>query len=233
MVLFNLFFYSCQNESKLSKATYFDSNKWQKIEIPLGKNAYAIFGDIDDTLVVSTFYSVFFSVDNAVSWKESYKFNGAVNQFLEKNDTLYALLGRDWKNREVSSAGICSYFSLNKGVTWKPINNSKQISITGLVGFVQSKTGVQYRLLDNYIGLNGDLNTLYASNSDIERKINNVWTKIDPPTFNKFYNLHLDKKNRLYIAGTSYELDKKSKILTGSKLNNPAIVYISKKPFPK
>lgn len=77
----------------------FDDPNWIRLEISKGKEAHAIFGNLDDTLVVSTLTSVYQTIDKGKTWKEIKANNQPVYGFFAKQDTVFALMANSLKNQ--------------------------------------------------------------------------------------------------------------------------------------
>jgi hypothetical protein len=64
---------------------------WIKLEIPAGREAYAIAGDLDKTLLVTTWTKAYYTSDKGKTWQESKNFNGHVPGLFERNDTIFSM----------------------------------------------------------------------------------------------------------------------------------------------
>ena len=102
-----------------------DLQDWTTLIIPNGREAYAIAGSIDDTLLVTTMMSAYYTTDGGDTWQESPDFQGLVPDVVERNDTVYALRAfgslKDYAGPPFLAdqvyAGLADQYTTNYGVT--------------------------------------------------------------------------------------------------------------------
>ncbi len=235
--LFLLLLISCEENEP--NAVERDLLGWTEIIIPNGREAHAITGSIDDTLLVTTMMSAYFTTDGGATWQESPDLGGTVFDVLERNDTVYALwafgsiidyIGPPFI-AEQEYAGIGSEFTTDYGTTWHHNTNHNQHDIISPIGLDTSASGVTYRIKDNITPLNSDTTSYRVNYSTVEMYYQGAWQTIDFPFEYELNNLYVDDDNRLYVsAGTwQYVLDNQ---ITGPDEQYPGLVYIYQEPVP-
>ncbi|MBC7921915.1 MAG: hypothetical protein H7Z75_12600 [Ferruginibacter sp.] len=74
---------SCKKED----SPVMEDPDWIRLEVPTGREAYAIAGDIDKTLLVTTWTKAYYTTDRGKTWQESKDFQGPVPGLFVHNDT--------------------------------------------------------------------------------------------------------------------------------------------------
>lgn len=225
-----IFLSSCAKKDVVEVPPKFNNPNWDRIEIANGKEAHAVYGNIDGTLMVSTIYAVNQTTDKGKNWREIKRNNQPVYGFLIKKDTIFALTANFLKTQ--SNQPIASYsdsFTSDNGLTWKSADqfnvskDRKQEYAT-----VHLNNQVTLRIKENLEPINGNPNHSYVLKSDVEIIKNGTTELLDLPFNNQITNLYVDEKGRLYISATSAIHDKNSGKYLNYEKDQPAIVYISK-----
>ncbi|WP_443939113.1 hypothetical protein [Pedobacter sp. MW01-1-1] len=221
---------SCDKKNIFDEPQTFNDPNWIRIEIADGKEAHAVYGSIDDTLMVSTLDAIRQTTDKGKTWRLAKTNNQPIYSFLAKADTIFALKANFLKSQSNQAiASYSDYFSLNNGVTWLNadiFDVSKQRSQE--YGIVHPNNQITLRIKENLEPINGNPAYNYVLKSDIEIIKNGTTKILDIPFNNQITNLHLDKKGRLYISATSSIHDKTSKKYADYEKAGSAIIYISK-----
>ena len=59
---------SCAKKEVPDEPVTFNDPNWMRIEIPDGKEAHAVYGSIDDTLMVSTLTEIYQTTNKGKTW---------------------------------------------------------------------------------------------------------------------------------------------------------------------
>lgn len=227
IILFLFLFYSCNNKKNAIIAPQFDEANWSRIVFKGEEEATAIFGNIKTKLFVSTANKVYSTIDQGKTWEVSLNRFGPIYDFLAKSDTIYAFSGRSWNTDGLSSAEICQFFTIDNGKNWKTIQNSYQAQLTKNIGIIENGN-FGYQLKDNYIPKENNVNSWLRGYSEIQIDESNIKRNISLPLNNFYLNIHLDERGYLYLATSTCDL-----VNWNCKEKPDAVVYVSKKPFPR
>lgn len=229
-ILFALFtLFSCEVNDAEPVSLKEDLGDWILLKIPNGREAYAISGSIDDVLIVTTHTKVYRTEDSGKTWKEGADFQGPMPGLIERNDSLFILAGHSqFENYEYAS--VCNHFSTDKGLTWQRDIEGIYSRLEVKIKYVQADLGIQYKIKNNTSKI-GNSVTSYINPSDIEKITNNGSDKLRIPFDYILNNLHLDDKNRLYVAASNGTVNE-DRTVTSVGEGSPALVFISKNPLP-
>lgn len=221
---------SCKKSDKaeeINKETTFLNDKWDRIRIPDGGQVQAVAGSIDDTLVVSTLYNTYLVTKKGTAFTlTSRHLNNTPGLYVIK-DTIYALSGSSYDAKfENHYAGLPSYYTVNKGVTWHPASHKASLYIQ--TGVVVSETNVMIKL-NYHVGAdkNGKGSNFVLKTSITTKQENGETFLLDHPVVDEQpINLHLDEKDRLYIlTGGSFN---EAGVYLSPSISSPAYIYITK-----
>ncbi|SHG61607.1 beta propeller repeat protein [Pedobacter caeni] len=224
------FLSSCAKKEVPDQPLSLDDPNWTKIEIADGKEAHAVYGSIDDTLMVSTLTEIYLTTDKGKTWLKTKTNHQPVYGFLSVKDTIFALQAitmKDMNNQRLATFG--SYFSLDKGFTWdwcSKFNISEKRSKAYATVSLDNQTEI--KLKENLEPIGGNPNHNYVLKSEIEVVKNGSSKILQVPFDNQITNLHLDKSGRLYVSATNDIHDKKTGKYLSTEKNRPAIIFISK-----
>lgn len=230
LFIFSLILIACtdQDVSPVVETGFNDPN-WLKLEIPNGREAYAITGSIDDTLLVTTWTKAYYTADQGETWKESYDFHGPVPGLLERNDTIFSLEGHGQDLQGFEYASIAQYFTLDHGNRWKYTYHPQ---LRQRIGVVTSSSGTEYFLKKNITPFSPGSTSGYVNPTDIMKRSAAGVEGISFPYKHNIQNLYIDSESRLYIAASGGIYDEKTNTFSCCVNDAPAIVYVSKRPIP-
>ena len=222
---------SCAKKEAPDVPPTFNDPNWTRIEIAEGKEAHAVYGSIDDTLMVSTLTEIYQTTNKGKTWQKTKINHQPIYGFLSVKDTVFALEANSLKDKANQRlATFSQYFSLDKGFTWERCSKydiSEKRSQEYATIFLDNE--VKIRIKENLEPINGNPNHNYILKSDIEVLKNGFSEILKVPFNNQLTNLHVDKLGRLYVSATRSIHDKKTGKSFSAEKNEPAIVYISKK----
>ena len=206
---------------------------WIRLEIPTGREAYAIAGDIDKTLLVTTWSKAYYSTDRGKTWTLSRDFQGPVPGLLVRNDTTFSMqsYASDWQGNLLGSSMV-QYFTPDYGRTWLHYFQYYKgyLDYIKPIGRVESTTGIVYSIQENTTPRSA--NSFYVNPSALTRADKFGRQTLRFPFKHKLTNLSLDAQNRLYVAasGGTYQPDNNTFLCCTDAM--PAVVYVSRKPLP-
>jgi hypothetical protein len=235
--LFLLLFVSCK-EDEPNVVSEEELLGWAKVIIPNGREAHTIAGSIDDTLLVTTMMTAYFTTDGGETWQESPDFGGTVFDVVERNDTVYALWATGQRNyvgppfiADQNYASLANQYTTDYGSTWQWNTNQNYHDMISPVGIATSESGVTYRIKDIITPLNPDTTSYRTNYSTVEMYHQGSWQTIEFPFEYVLNNLHVDEDNRLYVSASTwqYVLDNQ---IQGPDESYPGLVYIYQEPVP-
>lgn len=231
-IVYLLLFLSCKKTEtdRSNDEIKFDDSIWNRISVPNAGEIHAVAGNLDDTLLVTTMTKAYFTVDRGLTWKESKNFNGPVPGLLTIKDTIYALLATSTdETSKKSYAGISSYYTLNRGLTWSlsSYSNRYRSMQTGM-----AMTSNKYAFRLNYhsgsdINGRGSSYVLRTTISKADNNGNDI--SFSHPIDKQPLNLYIDSKDRLYVACSGGEITKLGTII-GPSVFDTAYIYVTKGP---
>jgi len=222
---------SCKKDNKSPVVTNQPDPNWIRLEIPNGKAAYAVAGNIDDTLLVTTWTKAYFTADQGKTWQESKNFNGPIQSLYTNKDTVMSLLLAGGLELEGTlKASVAQFYTLDMGKSWNRYLNyqraQKIIMPIGIVQSAQNKTTYQLKYNTKPASANS---TSYIHDPTTILRDGNA---LELPFKVRIRNLYMDSKDRLYVAasGGIYNQDKDA--FTFNEGNTPAVIYVSRKELP-
>ncbi|MEZ2335672.1 hypothetical protein AB6735_08545 [Mucilaginibacter sp. RCC_168] len=221
---------SCKKDKSPVITNQEDPN-WIKLEIPHGNTAYAIAGNIDDTLLVTTYTKAYFTTDKGKTWQESKNFNGPIQGLYTNKDTVMSLLLTGGLELEGTlKASVVQFYTLDMGKTWnRYLDYQRAQQITKPIGVVQSaQNKVTYELKYNTKPVSANSNAYTHGPTTILRDGNTF----DFPFKLRIENLYMDSNDRLYVAASGGVYDKEKDMFIFNESNTPAVIYVSRKALP-
>ncbi len=206
--------------------------EWNRIKIPGDEVVNAVFGNVDDTLVVMTSYNLYFSTDQGRSWTHTFEANQGLSTLYYKSDTLVAYAG--WHRQMLEGVPGVAYqesgmspfvYSTDNGQTWNykvPIHFR---DIYPPIGYVEdTKRDVVYRIKDIYKELE------YSSSKELEynvilKECSNNLAHVDFPIQSYIENLYIDETDRLYVCLGHYWKYYKEVGEGKVIVENPGVIY--------
>jgi hypothetical protein len=229
---------ACQDRAAKSPAPAEDPD-WIRLEIPKGREANAVYGNLDSLLVVTTYKDAYYTTDKGATWHKSFDFATEKQALVARHDTLVALskATSDGRGNQVAVRG--EYYSPDRGRTWTGALSTTQYYAYGRlrqrVDSVQAN-GVAYQFKLNYSPVTPGSNSFYAEPSDLRKTQAGRQTTVRLPAKHVLRNVYLDAQNRLYVAVASCQhrnsLTECADCQPGNGLQSPAVVYVSRKPLP-
>ncbi|MBT2591641.1 hypothetical protein J7E50_15530 [Pedobacter sp. ISL-68] len=222
---------SCAKKEVPDVPKTFSDPKWTRIEIANGREAHAVYGNIDDTLMVSTLTEIYQTIDQGKTWRKVKVNNQPIYGFLSVKDTIFALQANSLKDKDNQKlATFSQYFSLDKGFTWDrctkyDISEERSQEYTA----VTVSNQVKIKIKENLEPINGNPDHNYILKSDVNILKNGFSEILQLPFDNQLTNLHVDKLGRLYVSATRVVHDKKTGKALYAEKTEPAIIYISKR----
>lgn len=222
---------SCKKDNKSPVVTDQEDPNWIKLEIPKGNAAYAVAGNINDTLLVTTLTTAYFTTDKGKTWQESKNFNGPIQGLYTNKDTVMSLLLTGGLELEgTAKASLAQYYTLDMGKSWNrylDYHRAQQIIIPiGIVQSAQSK--ITYELKYNTKPVSANSNAYTHGPTTILRD----GKSIDLPFKVRIENLYMDSNDRLYVAAAGGVYNQEKDAFTYNGDNTPAVVYVSRKAMP-
>ncbi|RCR70539.1 hypothetical protein [Larkinella punicea] len=224
---------SCdQNTSSVTPA---EDPDWIKIEVPNGREVYAIAGDLDKTLLVTTWTKAYYSVDKGKTWQESKDFNGPVPGLLVRNDTTFSMEARSFDQQgKLLGSSLIHYFTTDYGKNWKSYFKfyKEYMDTIKPVGMVKSAEGIIYTIKENKTPTAPGSSSYYINPGEIVKQNGLSQSLVRFPYKLNLMNLHLDTQGRLYVAasGGSYQPERNTFYCCPENL--PGIIYVSKRRIP-
>lgn len=229
-IAFMMVFSACSKEKTMEKTQVFNDPNWTRVEIPDGREAHAVYGDLDGTLMVSTFTSIYQTIDKGKTWTKTKENHQPVYGFLSVKDTIFALEANFLKDKsDQRMASYSSSFSLNNGLNWLQADQYKvNKDRKQPLAFISLLNQIIISLKEHLEPISGNANASYVLKNSIE--INNLGKTqiLNVPFDNQITNLYIDNKGRLYVSATNAIHDKDSGKYIETEDSGAAIIYISK-----
>lgn len=229
LFILNLFVIACSSDDEVKEEVFNDPD-WLKLEIPNGREAYAIAGSLDDTLIVTTWTKAYYTVDEGKTWIESFDFQGPVMGLLEVNDTIFSLSATGSDELGNRCASLAQRFTLNMGNTWKYTYHPNLVK---RIGFAESLQGTEYYLKENLTPTAPGASSFYVNPTDVMKKsTTGIEENISFPYKHNILNLYVDSDDRLYIAASGGQYQEETNTFLCCEPDWAAIVYVSRKSKP-
>ncbi|MBB6128897.1 beta propeller repeat protein [Mucilaginibacter lappiensis] len=222
---------SCKKDNKSSIVTTPEDPNWIKLEIPNGEAAYAVAGNIDGSLLVTTKAKAYFTTDQGKTWQESKNFNGPIQGLYANKDTVLALLATGGLELEGTlKASIAQFYTLDMGKSWnRYLDYQRAQKISKPIGIVQSaQNKVTYELKYNTKPVSANSNAYTHGPTTILRD----GKSIGLPFKVRIENLYMDSNDRLYVAASGGVYNQEKDAFTFNASNTPAVIYVSRKALP-
>jgi hypothetical protein len=221
---------SCKKDNKSPVVTNQEDPNWIKLEIANGNAAYAVAGNIDDTLLVTTKAKAYFTTDKGKTWQESKNFNGPIQGLYVSKDTVFALFTTGGLELDGTlKASLTQFYTLDLGKTWnRYMNYERSLKMSKLIGIVQSANKITYALKYNTKPVSANSNAYVHGPTTILRDGNTL----NFPFKAQIENLYMDSNDRLYVTASGGVYNKEKDTFTFNGDNIPAVVYVSRKALP-
>ena len=198
---------------------------WIQLKIPEAREAYAVFGDLDQTLVVTTAVGkAYFATDKGKTWQVSHDFRGVIFGLYYTQDTLFALHGHSQSQSEANtSASLAQHYSLDSGKIWHDYYDWRKNELRQPLGIDTTTVGNIYQIKEN-VAPDG-----YVNPSEILKRNSKGTIEFSFPYAHHLHNLYLDSSNRLYVAAAGDRHNEEDNTLFCCF---DALIYVSKQPLP-
>ena len=232
---------ACQRHSaETPTPTPAEDPDWIRLEIPGEREAPAVAGSLDGTLLVTTYTHAYVTADQGRTWQQTKNFFGSVEGLVTRHDTVVALRSvvGDLYDKSAVHAEL---FTTDYGRTWQDITSITDprgtlARLRQSVGRVQAINGPAYRVKFNYTPFAPGSSSYYSEPSDLVKIEGGSQTTLRAPAKLVFRNLQLDARNRLYVTAASCAhrtaLTDCPDCQPGNGQQSPAVVFISRKPLP-
>lgn len=233
LILFTILISCKKTDPEVITPAVSEDPDWIKLEIPGGREAYSVAGDIDKTLLVSTLEKAYYTTDKGKTWLESRNFQGPIPGLLVRNDTTFALNFFSHDSNGNAAAWDPQYFTPDYGKTWLSYHQYYKNYMDDLlpIGAVESKEGIKYFIQDHATPVPGaGYSTVNPSEiKSIDKKGEHT---VRFPFKQRLINLYLDPNNRLYVASSGGTYQPESNSFYCCTPEMPGIVYVSRQPLP-
>jgi hypothetical protein len=222
-VLLSISLFACQKE-KNEIIEIQQNSDWYILTSPDDNSIKGVYGDIDQTLTITTGPKIYQTTDKGKTWSTSnFVGNQGLFGFLAKEDTLLALStksGRKFLGDEINYyAKDPRYFSLDHGNTWIYYNNLHDSdSLTIPMNRILSPSGTVYQIRDVLVGNTGNLI------GSIESSAGN---KLTLPKMHYIQSLYFDSKSRIYVSTDAPVCKTGNRLVPCGPTNG--VLYISKR----
>ena len=223
---------SCNNSEDIDPINDNQLQDWLTLEIPEGREAFAIAGEISNTLLVTTWTKAYYSTDSGQTWIESFNFSGHVWALLERNDTTFALISVPFTQADsIWQVGLCQRFTTDYGRTWERDKTGTYTDLTHTIGLDTSAMGIAYRVRRKYELMEGSTTIYFTNPPTVEKQENGDWRTLNFPLKRQFNNLHIDTNDYLYLAASSGTFNESNRYV-GADTGTPALIYVSRSALP-
>ncbi|WKN43509.1 hypothetical protein [Tunicatimonas pelagia] len=222
VVLIALLCLSCEEKEEVKVDDSDTYEDWIKLTIPDEREAFAVFGDIDRTLTVTTWTESYFTRDRGNTWKMSHDFQGSVVGLLMNNDTLFALHATRTDSLGNKSAVLAQHYSLDTGQTWHSYHDDYVNQYIKQMDTDTTSQGIVYELRKN-------VTDNYVNPSDLLRSDGAFSSPVDVPFKHYFHDVYVDQNDRVYVAASGDQHNPEDNTLVCCF---DALLYVSKHPNP-
>ncbi|MBO0939123.1 hypothetical protein J2I47_21390 [Fibrella sp. HMF5335] len=205
---------------------------WTVIRAPENKTIMGVWGDLDNTLLISTLSAIYRSTDRGANWQLVLKQSIGMFNVKAYRDTLFTLTSLV-NGRYLTSA---DNYSIDDGKTWLPYRRyNPMFELTNVVDNspaflsinpVTTTSGETYRIRRQFF----PDSTATLGSFRTPGVITTTNRRINLPVSHQLESLYIDGKNRLYITGSDNVCEEQPtfRFCNGGR----GVVYISKKPIP-
>jgi hypothetical protein len=213
-------FFSCEEGAEPTANDADTHQDWIKLSIPGEREALAVFGDIERTLVVATWYGTYFSKDSGNTWQKSPGSRSGVVGLLSANDTLFAMHATLTDSVGNKSATEAQHYSLDSGQNWQVYRQARQHSQP--MDRDTTSQGTVYEVRMN-------VTNNYVNPSDLLRTDGGFTSTVEVPFKHHFHEVYVDQNDRVYVAVAGDRHNPEDNTLTCCY---DALLYVSKAPNP-
>ena len=208
--------------------------RWMKLSIPKQiRGVSAIYGDIDDTLVVATTYSIYLTADKGQTWEMVHDPKSGISGFHMHQGELMAFSNMG------EMAFLPAFFSMDYGKTWTGLRHFPEVDYDQ---FRRNRSEVAVSTEEYYkIEPQADAITDEAYGRPLRqpdkliRVVNDMPAEVYFPFRRDLNYIYMDAKKRLYIGaeGTEFEWHVNGNDRIYPTTTDKALIYISREPADK
>ncbi|MEM9675740.1 MAG: hypothetical protein AAF992_24325 [Bacteroidota bacterium] len=213
---------SCEDSEEAPVADSDEYRDWIKLAIPDEREAHAVFGDIEQTLTVTTWTKSYFTQDGGNTWTMSNDFGGTVVGLLMDRDTLFALHATRTDSLGNKSAASAQHYSLDTGQTWHSYFYDHKTQYEKPMDVDTTSQGTIYEIRMN-------VTNNYVNPSDLLRTDGRFTSTVDVPFKHHFHDVYVDQNDRVYVAVAGDRHNPEDNTLVCCY---DALLYVSKAPKP-
>ncbi|RQP13589.1 MAG: hypothetical protein EAS52_19215 [Parapedobacter sp.] len=209
---------------------------WMKLSLTgQQRGVSAIYGSIDDTLVVATMYRIYITTDRGASWQLVSEANVGISGFYMVDGELCAFSTFRFEGED-EFATTPFLYSVDHGRTWSS-NRKFGYQVYDTIRRIRDRVSVEgegYYRIDNNLQLtdNSGMSFVHGPNSIIKGREGFEESVYFP--FKRYLNyLHLDGSGRLYAGAesTRFEAVVEGNVRIFPAHSDSAILYVSRKPI--
>jgi hypothetical protein len=206
---------------------------WYTMRSPDNRSIEAVWGDIDNTVVISTMFNLYRSVNKGRDWEAVFSISSGMMGLTNYRDTLFVTTGTR-SDGYYSQLINPTAFSVDLGKSWSAYRRFNPVF--DLSGYstvkniynnpVTAANGETYRIWRQYL----DDSTKSSRRFITPGVVTKSGRRIDVPKLHQLSTLALDSKGRLYVAGSDEVcgLDPSFRFCNGGR----GVVYVSKRALP-
>lgn len=207
---------------------------WMKLHIPdQQRGVSAIYGNIDDTLVVATMYKIYLTTDQGKSWQLVMDAKQGISGFAMVEDELVALGAFTFAEE---SAQMALLHSADHGKTWTD-HGKFDYNVYDALHVARKRVELAedhyYRIAPGAALVDQETGQELARPDEIRRLRDGFEGPVYFPTARRMNYLYLDDNDRLYVGteGTRFEWDVAGDTRTFPTHTDSAFLYISRGPI--
>lgn len=195
---------SCVNHDATPSQSANTTVNWQKIELPKGGALYSFYGNIDQTLIVSTLGKILRTEDGGKTWQTVLDNVDSFSEFRKNGNEILAV------------ANFTDYSSSDDGKTWQALSVDL---VPSLNHSATNSKGTVYKL---EFHSDGELGTP----TSVLESCGAAWKNIFPFQHD-IYSIFVDNDDRLYIGTNDWAWNGLSFVESPS--GTAAVIYYSSK----
>ncbi|WP_247235588.1 hypothetical protein [Telluribacter sp. SYSU D00476] len=214
---------------------------WYTITSPIDKPIQSIWGDWDNTLIISTMYELFRSTDQGKTWQQVHSQSTGIFGVVALQDTLFTMNGlrniQEMNGNAYSDLVNAEQYSVDEGLTWQRYGKRNAVfeslhtsspRIRFKINPVTTSNDTTYTI--NRVFRDGP--TATTGPFETPGVITSGGRRIDLPRLHQLNSLYLDSKERLYVAGSDAVCGRGFDFSFCNSKGGRGVVYISKRPLP-
>jgi photosystem II stability/assembly factor-like uncharacterized protein len=192
--------------SKPGKIDVITSMQWKKVVLPGEGLIVSFYGDIHESMVVSTNLKILKTADGGQTW-QTVATNFEANRFIKERDTLFADVHEEK-----------SYYSLDNGDSWHRLSYGRIFSMNRPTQ-VKTSTNQIYKLEYRSVG-----EQAYPTIVLSAKHGSTNWKNVFP--FNHYLSsIYVDAKDRIYLGGLGAEWKGENRGFVSKEPADDALIY--------